>query len=111
MPPKSPKIGTTNHFYSPGHSWTTPGVFIGDLSNSYMNPSGEWDFSDLILFAPVNDEPVSMMIDTVTKQIVLKEKVMSCCLGAKKVKIPEYIAASFLDEEPNLFEGVEVEFV
>lgn len=110
MPPKDPKLGTTNHWYAPGHSWATPGVYLGNLCDSYMDSNGTWNFSDLLLMAG-NDNEYPLMIDVLTKQFVPKEKVMSCCLGAKKVVIQSEVAANFLDEAPSLFEGVEVEFV
>lgn len=110
---KDPKIGTTNGYNYPGHSWATPGVYIGNLCDNYMGQTGRWDFSDLMLLETVAGDDITktMMIDTFTKQFVPRDKVMSACLGSKAVKIQESVAVNFLDEEPNLFEGVELELL
>ena len=97
----------SHHF--PGRSWSTMGPLSrAQLCNSYMNPkTQQWDFST-VKFLDSQDE---LMIDTLSGEMLRTEDVMSACLGSGKVKICQDIVEKFLNREPDLFDGVELELV
>ena len=93
----------------PGHSWRTMGPLSrAQLCNSFMNPkTQQWDFTTVRYL----DNQEELMIDTLSGEMLRTEDVMSACLGGGKVKISQEIAERFLNKEPDIFDGVELELV
>ncbi len=96
-----------NWFGGPGHLSTTPGFFTGNLCDVYFSAGGVWDFSDLMVLDNNGNKPI-FAIDMMLKELVPIEKILTCFLGATAVTVPAAIAELALDEDPDIFEGVDL---